>query len=477
VLKGIGAAVGAAAIGCGDDSSAGSPDARASADGAPLPPDARPLPDAAPPDAAYDACAADSGLSAAELLAPIETIVVLCMENRSYDHYLGALTLEEGRADLDGLTGIESNPDPDGNPVGVHVLDDFTPADPPHGWDACHNQWNGGANDGFVIEHAGPSQADVMGYHLRSHLPVTYALADASAICDRWFSSVLGPTWPNRYYLHGASSNGIKTNLPALGFQSILGVLDDAGISNTNYFHDLAWASGGYFKLAGLAGIERFFEQAAAGELPQFSIIDPQFFGSGANDDHPDHDIRLGQALIGSVFAALAQGPQWNRCLFVLTYDEHGGFYDHVAPPTTVDEREDFRQLGIRVPSLVAGPFVRRGCAVKTTLEHSSVIATLTTRFGLAPMNDRVAATADLSSCIDAATLGDPQPPPVLPEVEISRSAIRRRPAVTGAHAELAAAVRARPLPRHLDRRDQADAITERVLAWGQRLGAVRLLD
>lgn len=472
MLKGLGAAVGAAALGCGEGAGAG-PDGGRSDAGAP---DATP-PDAPPPDAAYDACAADSGLTAAQLLAPIDTIVVLCMENRSYDHYLGALTLEEGRADLAGLTGAEVNPDPDGMPVGVHVLDDFTPADPPHDWDACHAQWNGGANDGFVTEHAGASQADVMGYHLRSHLPVTYALADASAICDRWFCSVLGPTWPNRYYLHGATSNGGKGNLPALGFRSIFQVLDEAGISHRNYFHDLAWASGGYFKLTGLSGIEQFFEQAEAGELPQFSLIDPQFVGAGANDDHPDHDIRLGQALIGSVFAALAQSPQWNRCLFVLTYDEHGGFYDHVAPPTAVDQRADFQQLGFRVPSLVAGPFVRRGCAVHTTLEHSSVIATLTSRFGLEPMNQRVAATADLSSCIDARTLADPQPPPVLPAIDIARSAIRRRPARTGAHAELMAAVAARPLPPHLDRRADADAITERVLAWGQRLGAVRLLD
>ena len=474
VLAGLGASMGAAALGCGSPDRAGDPDPDATS--GPPPVDARVD---AMPDAAASACEATSSMTPEQLLAHVETIVVLCMENRSFDHFLGSLRLVEGRTDIDGLVGTETNPSTTGTPVPVHLLEDFTPADPPHGWNACHAQWNDGANDGFVREHEGASEADVMGYHVRSQLPVTYALADAGAICQRWFCGCLGPTWPNRFYVHGATSNGQKGNFPALGFTSIFDRLGAAGIDNLNYYSDVAWASGGYLKLGGLATIERFFEDAMAGNLPPFSIVDPNFFGGGANDDHPDHDVRLGQALIASVVNALGQSPQWNRCLFVLTYDEHGGFFDHVPPPVAPDERPEFQRYGFRVPSLVIGPTVRRGCAIDALLEHSSIAATATRRWGLEPLNGRADAATDLSVCIDPRRIDDPLPPPDLPPVMVSRSALAARQAHarrTGqvSHPELAAAVDAARLPRHLDRRGDADAIAHRVLAWGERLGAVR---
>lgn len=452
----------------------GSSPGEAGADGAVDPVDAG-TPDTPPLiDAASEVtCASESALTPAELLAEIDTLVVLCMENRSFDHYFGALRLVEGRTDVAGLIGTETNPDPDGGSVGVHLLENFTPADPPHSWAECHRQWNQGANDGFVLEHAGSSQSDVMGYHVREQIPVLYALADQGALCDQWYASVLGPTWPNRYYLHGATSKGQKSNLPALGFTSIFDRLDDAGVSHANYYHDLAWASGGYAKLTGLRQIERFFDDAAGGNLPQFSLIDPQFVGGGANDDHPSHDIRLGQALIGSIAAALAQSPQWNRTLFVITYDEHGGFYDHVAPPTTIDDYEDFRQLGFRVPSVVIGPHVRRGCAVSTVFEHASIAATLTARYGLEPLNARAAAAADLSSCIDERFLLDPQAPPAVPAIKLERDVWRRRREVPGTHAELIERIERLGLPPALDRRGDADGISARVLARAERLGAI----
>jgi phospholipase C len=416
-----------------------------------------------------------------QLLAHIETIVVLCMENRSFDHYLGSLRLREDRLDTDGLIGSESNPNTQSVAVPVHQLDTFTPADPPHGWDACHAQWDGGANDGFVREHAGADEADVMGYYVRDQIPVTYALADAGVICNRWFAACLGPTWPNRFYLHGATSKGMKSNLPVVGFTSIFDRLAAKGVAATNFYSDVAWASGGYGKLTGLATIERFFEQAMAGTLPAFSIIDPAFSGGGANDDHPDHDIRMGQALIASVARALGQSPQWSRCLFVITYDEHGGFFDHVPPPTTIDDNADFRQLGFRVPALVIGPTVRRGCAVDAVFEHSSVAATATKRFGLTPLNARASAAGDLSPCIDPERIDDPLPPPVLPPVMISLRELARRQArardLPPSHPELMAAIDDLRLPGALDRRADTDAIARRVLAWGERLGAVKLVD
>lgn len=474
VLAGLGITAVAGVVGCDNAGSADGVDAATGTDGT--------SGADADMDASPNACASASGMTPEQLLAHIETIVVLCMENRSFDHYLGSLRLLESRADVEGLTGTEVNYTANNNAIAVHQLDDFTPDDPPHGWDACHAQWNNGANDGFVKEHAGSSEADVMGYHVRSQIPVTYALADAGVVCNRWFSACLGPTWPNRFYLHGATSRGVKTNLPALGYQGIFHKLADANITGTNYYSDVAWATGGYAKLSGLATIEKFFEDAAAGTLPPFAIIDPAFAGGGANDDHPDHDIRLGQALIASVVAALGQSPQWSKCLFVLTYDEHGGFYDHVPPPATVDSNADFQQLGFRVPSIVIGPTVKRGCAIDDVLEHSSVPATVTRKHGLAELNTRAEQVKDLSVAIDFARIGNPLPPPTVPMVTISRSALEARQAHvrrTGhvSHPELMSAIDAMELPRGIDRRAETDAIAHRVLAWGERLGAVKLVD
>jgi phospholipase C len=415
-------------------------------------------------------------VAAPAIPAAIDTFVILCMENRSFDHYLGTLRLLEGRA-LDGLTGSETNPAPEGSVVPVHLLDDFTPADPPHGWDASHAQWNNGRNDGFVRAHAGSNQDQVMGYHVRQQLDVTYTLADTSTVCDRWNASVMGPTWPNRLYLHGATALGQKSNRPVFGFKSVFKLLESRGLRGTNFYHDVAWATAGYFKLTGYEGIEKFLSRAAAGTLPALSIIDPQYFGAGANDDHPDHDVRLGQALIGTVVRAMGRSPQWSRSLLVVTYDEHGGFFDHAPPGTMTDERADFRRLGFRVPTLVAGPYVRRGGVCSAQLDHVSVIATLTRRFGLGVLNARVAATQDLSAALDPNTFNAPRPPPELPVVDIDAGALawgitaRDDPA----HAEMRALFDSGRVPAQLDRRGDGLAIARHVLEAGAHLGAVKL--
>ncbi|NJK32221.1 MAG: alkaline phosphatase family protein, partial [Deltaproteobacteria bacterium] len=315
-----------------------------------------------------DACAEESNLSVPELLAGVEHVIVLCMENRSFDHYFGARQLVEGQPDVDGLSGDETNLDMQGNPIGVYHLTNYTPDDPPHSWDQVHAQWNGGACDGFVVEHqkvhGDAIKQEVMGYHVREDIPVLYALADEYTLCDRWFCSLLGPTWPNRYYLHCGTSDGKTNNSPPLiGPTTIQDVCDDAGISNMNYYGDVAWKWGA-FPLLGFAGtdsFDEFFTRVEDGTLEQVVIIDPSFT---SNDDHPDHDITLGQALIAMIYQALAASQYWDKCLLVITYDEHGGFYDHVPPPTTPDaEGPDYEQQGFRVPALVIGPHVRKAAS------------------------------------------------------------------------------------------------------------------
>src|SRR5262249_4287325 len=154
----------------------------------------------------------------------------------------------------------------------------------------------------------------------------------------------------------------------------IFDVLGDAGISAVNYYSDLPWCAGAYFKLDGLRTIDAFFSDAMSGNLPAFTMLEPAYAGSGANDDHPAHDVRVGQAFIASVFAALAASPQWNKSLFLLVYDEHGGFFDHVPPPPVIDGDPAFTQLGFRVPAIVCGPFARKGCTVSTPFEHVALI-------------------------------------------------------------------------------------------------------
>lgn len=373
------------------------------------------------------------GPSPDDLLREIDTFVVVMMENRSFDHYFGSLSLLEGK-EVDGLSDGMSNPSTAGDPIAIHPMDvRVTNEDPPHEWAGSHEQWNDGANDGFVREHekdhgVGSAEANhVMGYYTREALPILYALADESVLCQRWFCSVMGPTWPNRYYLHCATSDGLMTNQPpAAPLTSVFDRLDAAGISNGYYYGNLPFVAA-YGRQTGAFPIPDFFRLAADGTLPQVTFVEPILTAltTIGNDDHPPADIADGQAFLSSVYAALASSPQWSKCMLVIVYDEHGGYFDHVSPGTTTDERPDFRQLGFRVPALVVGPRVRRGAIDETQFDHVSIISTLTRRFGLEPLNDRVTATKDLSSCLDPKLIEAPRSPVSLPALQTMSSVPR----------------------------------------------------
>lgn len=429
-----------------------------------------------------------------ELLAGIDAVVVLMMENRSFDHYLGMLSQDgryPGRKRPDGLSGSESNPDGKGNLIKVSKLLNYEPKDPPHGWDSCHTQFGGGKNDGFVKEHIarhgdkyGP---EVMGYHDRSQLPYYYALADHFTVCDRWFASVMGPTWPNRFYLHAGSSGGKKDNSPfAIGGPTTLWEkLKQRSLLGKNYIvGPAAWYWGGYpgklLSLNPTAKIDEFFKDCKNGTLPPFSIIDPDYL---TNDDHPSHNIQLGQALIATLVTAVMQSPQWSRTLFVITYDEHGGFYDHVAPPKLPDDNPDFAQVGFRVPTLLIGPTVRQGFVDSTVYDHTSVGATLRTRFGIEATSKRMLAAADLSAAIDPRLAKHPAPPPAdLPRLSIRASELSAQLGFDS-QPELTAALA--NLPQHLKQQlagPFADSRShmERTLSWlkvGAALGAVEIRE
>lgn len=422
-------------------------------------------------------------------LEAIDTIVVLMMENRTFDHYFGALSLEEGREDVDGLTADMFNPDADGEPVHPFHLDKECLEDPPHGWSTSRQQFNEGRNNGFVTTHQGgrtEASREVMGYHNRGDLPVYYALADAHANCDRWFASQMTGTWPNRFYSLCGTSDGMKGNeFSRVPFprKSIFAQLDEAGIPWRVYCHDLPFASllvdtaGEYDEEKGrITTIDRYFEDAAAGRLPPVVFIEP---GYSFNDDHPPHPPLLGQALVGGVYRALAESDHWSRSLMVVTYDEHGGFFDHVVPPTAPDEHADegFDQLGFRVPGLVLGPYASAR-VISTQYDHTSILKTIQERFGLEPLSLRNESAEPLWDCLDLDAMANLRPAPAadLPVLEVS-------PADYGGECsyfflpnqiELEEAADQGLIPPELDFRDRSVELLDRVLAHAARLGVVR---
>jgi phospholipase C len=415
-------------------------------------------------------------------------MVVVMMENRSYDHYLGARGLLEGLPG-DGLVDGMTNPDVDDTPIPIYRETDFCVADPPHSWNQSRTQWNGGLNDGFVrayrAAHAGEKLSPyVMGYFGREDIPLTWALADSYASCDRWYSSLLGPTWPNRMYLHSGQSGGIMSNtLPTGGiaWPAIQHELSDAGVSWAYYFNDLPFLA--LFRDLPASGLRSFvndfFDDAAAGTLPAATFIDPGFL---INDDHPPHHPIRGQAFLGSIYAALAASPQWENSLLVITYDEAGGFFDHVSPPLVADDRaeEGFDQLGFRVPTVVAGPYVKAGHVSSVVRDHTSVLAHLGGMFGIAPLTARVAAAADLSELLDEERLAafDPAPPADVPAIEVDESTIEAEcddGDAPGARTDLERLADAGFFAPGLDRRSEARDVLYGIGDALERLNAGRI--
>ncbi len=365
----------------------------------------------------------------------ITTVVAMMMENRSFDHWMGSRQLLEGKQ-VDGLVAGMTNPNLAGTmQIPIYPVTDDTECviDPPHDWNSARVALDGGKCDGFVIAHQtahnSSTAVEPMQYQDRAHAPTSYALADNYTLCNRWFCSVLGPTYPNRYYWHTAQSNGFMDNtLPSAGmtWPTIYDQLNAKGIDWAYYYGDLPVLS-----LLGPAGnghifrFEQFAKDAAAGKLPPVVYIDPSF---SLNDDHPPHHPLAGQMLIGAVYAALAQSPQWKNILFCLTYDENGGFFDHVAPPLVPDDRASlgFNQLGFRVPTIVMGPYAKQGYVSSVQFDHTSVLKHIENMFGLEPLTMRDAAANDLTDCIDMDALSKNawKPPADVPMVMIDETTL-----------------------------------------------------
>jgi phospholipase C len=420
------------------------------------------------PDTPANTVAAPEDPAAARL-DQIEHIVVVMLENRSFDHMLGYLSLpvEEGgngRTDVDGLTGPEENYNDYNGRRSIHHLTKTAFAgeaeDPDHSGKSVDEQLAGGAQ-GFVKNFARISQeraaklgvavpdpALVMGYYNADELPVYDHLAREYCVVDRWFSSVPGATWPNRLYSMAGRAEGSRDDRspPLYELPSFPRYLDRHGVDWRWYSFDPATlrAVDPAYRLSShhrfsfldsrkLSAGERaagelteegpsFLDDVAKGEMPQVSWIDPRFkdlrvLGPDSNDDHPPSDVIAGQDLILTIYNALSVADSWAKTLLVITYDEHGGFYDHVQPPAAADDDPDFQRLGVRVPALVVSPLVAKGSTSSKLLgedfhfDHTSIIKTILTRFckvdGQIPeLTTRVAAAQHLGHL-----LADPDVP------------------------------------------------------------------
>lgn len=371
----------------------------------------------------------------------IDHIVVLMMENRSFDHMLGYLALA-GRSDVDGLDETMFNmyqPSAGGAPIKVGVrpmvaTDMMGFHDPCHSG-GCVDEQIAQANGGFVQNYHDRFPADdpgiVMRYFGAKDVPVYDFLATEFAIGDRWFSSVRGDTWPNRLYAVSGKAAGSRDGkpVPLYANKSFVRQLDKARVTwkgygdQTHYTIKLAddnyRSSPNFEPLSGFHDNYGFIHDALTGQLPSVSWIDPHFF---RNDDHPTADVALGQALVARVYAALSRSPQWDRTLLVVLYDEHGGFFDHVQPgPATDDDPVKFGVYGVRVPVVFVGGCVDKGRCFKTVWDHTSLVKTILLRFcqkdGAIPdMGKRVAAAAHLGEVL---SLEKPRAAPPLPEKTI----------------------------------------------------------
>ena len=355
----------------------------------------------------------------------LKHIVVLMMENRSFDHMLGSLTAVDAR--IDGITPDLSNPDTNGNAVKPQPLAEFQAQlqpDPDHHFPAVDLQIFGGdtsanrvANmQGFVKSYfnqqrdVGHSQK-IMYYFAQKDLPVLTTLALEFAVFNRWFASIPGPTICNRAFAHyGTSFGRVDMNVLYVNepFQSIYSRLINATPKHTSklYYYDTASSTMEITNLLQnepqlFGTYDQFLDDCSKGNLPDYSFIEPNYSDhegdSGeevANDQHPDHDVQAGELFIATIYNAVKSSPLWPNTALLIVYDEHGGIYDHVVPPACTPDQFSatandtgtgmpfaFDRLGVRVPAILISPWIAKGTVVDRVFDHASIPATVTKLF------------------------------------------------------------------------------------------------
>jgi phospholipase C len=336
----------------------------------------------------------------------IKHVVLVMMENRSFDHLLGWVPGADGRQA--GLTFLDhaSVPHP------TYHLTDFQGCglhDPNHTYHGSRVAFNNGACDGWL--KASGNDDFTIGYYTGGDLAFLGQAARDWTVCDRYFAAVMGPTRPNRLYQHSAQTDRIDDSTTPTTLPTIWDKLAEAGLHG-RYFR----SSGGVLRMWGTKyetithSLQTFFDNCTYDNLAAVSFVDPAFttdfsHNGPQDDDHPPADIRNGEAFLNRIYSALKASAAWPHVVLIITFDEWGGFYDHVAPPSApIPDADKIAgndgQLGFRVPCLVISPLARRGYVSSTVFDHTSTLRLIEWRWGLTPLTARDANANNLAEVL-----------------------------------------------------------------------------
>jgi phospholipase C len=330
----------------------------------------------------------------------IEHVVVVMMENRSFDHFLGWLPGADGRQA--GLTYVDRYRVPH-ETHHLQVMASCGFEDPDHSYEGGRVELNGGRCDGWL--RAGQNDLLSIGYYEQADLAFLGQAAPYWTTFDRYFSAVMAETYPNRFYLHCGQTDRLHNSSAISTMPTIWDRLKAKGRTGRYYYSDIPFAFLlGLHRPATMAGISQFFLDAAAGTLPDVSYVDPRFVDEEdgtSNDDHPHADIRAGEDFMNQVYDAVTTSPAWPETVLVFTYDEWGGFFDHVPPGRARDVSPTTALRGFRVPTMVVSPFARRHHVSHATFDHTSVLRMIEWRWGLAPLTPRDRYARNLATVLD----------------------------------------------------------------------------
>jgi len=340
---------------------------------------------------------------------PIDHFVIVMQENRSFDHYFQELP-KFGQPEADvappGYQNHDSYTDRDVKPFHQTSL---CGKDTRHDWNSAHAQFDGGKMDGFVYT-SNPKGKRALGYYDATDLAYYYTLANTFAIGDRYFASMLGPTWPNRMFFHSGTTFGHIGNAPPKERipedQSLFQQLSRKGIEWVVYAEGMTFEEKIFTHLHDIKGdhfkdLDGFFADAKANTLPAYVWIESSYGGPDATDEHPPADVQLGQRFVAHVIDALMKSPAWSHSALFIMYDEPGGFFDHVPPPAACPPddiepmlekrhvRARFDRLGMRTPFIVVSPFAKAHYVSHQTYSHSSVPRLVQARFELPALSAR----------------------------------------------------------------------------------------
>ncbi len=327
-------------------------------------------------------------------LSKIENIVVVLQENHTFDNYFGTYP------GVDGTSGKSiCLPESRGSSKCVSPYHDtnLAPVDMNHNWSSAHEDYDSGRMDGFVYSEG---HRETMGYYNGSDLKHYWKAAADYVLCDRYFTSVMSESAPNHLYLVAGTAGGLKNDNvpPSLDFPPVFKELDSKGVSwkiygFTSWYEKFSYVQGSQSARENFVSGKHFAEDLSQGNLSQVSWI----IGAPGGDEHPPQNIQKGEGSVANdIVNAIGKSRYWDKSATFITWDDYGGFYDHVPPPQV-----DQYGYGFRVPCLVVSPYSKKGFIDGNTYDHTSILKTVENRFGLSPLSSRDRDAKDMSNSFD----------------------------------------------------------------------------